>query len=90
MNESEVKTVLKYIDKGKCFSEISIIMGIGASTLTKWVRNYRVYGKSLFTDTPTEITSSFCDDTEFSSVQSSPFSSWLSQQETSRKQSSES
>ena len=90
MSEDEVKQAMELLDGGQNFEGVGLIMGFHPTTVAKKVRQYEIYGSSLFSKDPSPVTSFACDDTESFSNQSSPFSSWLSQQATSQKQSLES
>lgn len=88
MSEDEVKQAMELLDKGKTYDEVSYVVGVHSSTIIRKVRQYKIYGSSLFSKDPSPITSCACADTESFSNQSSPFSSWLFQQRSFQKQSS--
>lgn len=90
MTEDEVKQAKELLDNGQNYSGVGLIMGYHPITVAKKVRQYEIYGSSLFSKDPAPIISIAYDDTESFSNSSSPFSSWLSQQRSSQKQSSES
>ena len=90
MSEDEVKEAADLLSKGKTYEEVALILGVHATTISRRVRQYKIYGSSLFSKDPSPVISIAYADTESFSNQSSPFSSWLSQQKTSRKSSSES
>lgn len=90
MNEAEVREAIYYLSSGKTYGEVAAILGVHQTTIVRKVRQYEIYGSSLFSKNPSPIISISCDDKESFSNQSSPFSFWLSQQQTSPKSSSES
>ena len=90
MTEDEVKQAIELLDGGQNFEGVGLIMGFHPRTISKKVRQYQIYGSSLFSKDPSPVISIAYADTESFSNQSSPFSSWLSQQKTSLKSSSES
>ena len=87
MSEDEVKQAMELLDRGKTYEEAALVVGVHSTTVIRKVRQYKIYGASLFSKDPSPVTSFACDDTESFSSQSSPFSFWLSQQATSQKQS---
>lgn len=91
MSEDEVKQAINLLNKGKSYVEISSILGVSDEVISRKIRHYEIYGSSLFTKDPIPLTSSCAyADMESSLKMSSPFSSWLSQQRSSRPPSSES
>lgn len=90
MTEDEVKQAKELLDNGQNYSGVGLIMGYHPITVAKKVRQYEIYGSSLFSKDPAPIISIAYDDMESFSNLSSPFSSWLSQRHSSQKQSSES
>lgn len=90
MNEPEVQEANYLLSLGKTYDEVAWILGFHESTVRRMVRAYDIYGSSLFSKNPTQVISISCAEKESFSNQSSPFSFWLSQQQTSPKSSSES
>lgn len=42
-------------DRGNEYTEIARRFNTTPNRVTKWIRNYQIYGDSLFTDYPTRI-----------------------------------
>ena len=91
MSEDEIKLAIELLNAGKNYEDIAYVIGVHATTVSRKVRHYEIYGSSLFTKDPIPLTSSCAyADMESSLKMSSPFSSWLSQQRSSPQWSSES
>lgn len=50
-----VKEMAALRDQGKTFAELSIIFNLSQGRVSKWIRNYRTYGDSLWTVEPEAI-----------------------------------
>ena len=84
-----MKQAKELLDNGQNYSGVGLIMGYHPITVAKKVRQYEIYGSSLFSKDPAPIISIAYDDTESFLRKSSPFSFWLSQQRSSPQLSSE-
>lgn len=78
MTENEVKQALKLLNKGKSYGEVSLILGIGSETVRRRVRNYEVYGSSLFSLDPKPLVSLETEEVSIGEERS-PFLAWLAQ-----------
>lgn len=57
MTISEVKHAIKLLNKGKTYDEVGFIIGHPAAKVRRYVRNFEVYGSSLWSQYPTPISS---------------------------------
>lgn len=55
MTEREVQDMTDLRNMGKSYGDIAFIYSISERVASKWIRNYRTYGSSLFTDYPTPV-----------------------------------
>ena len=55
MTEREVQDMTDLRNMGKTYEDIAFIYSTSVCVVNKWIRNYRTYGSSLFTDYPTPV-----------------------------------
>lgn len=55
MTEREVREMTALRNTGKEYKEIAYTFSMSAHVVNRWIRNYRTYGSSLFSDYPTPV-----------------------------------
>lgn len=55
MTEREVQEMTDLRNMGKTYGDIAYIYSMSECVVSRWIRNYRTYGSSLFTDYPTPV-----------------------------------